>query len=105
MDHAAAEDLDPALALAHAAALAAALKAAHVHFGGRLGVGEVVRAEAHARFFAVQLFDEKLQRAFQIAERHALIHHKAFALVENGAVCGVHRVGAVNAARGKHRRN
>ena len=46
VDHAAAQDLDPAAVLAEVAALAAAHVAAHVHLAGRLGEGEEVRAIA-----------------------------------------------------------
>ena len=44
--HTAAQNLDPALALAQAAALAVAVEALNVQLGGRLGEREVVRAEA-----------------------------------------------------------
>ena len=55
VDHAGAQDLDPALALAGGAALAAALVALDVHLAAGLGEGEVVRAEAGDGALAVEL--------------------------------------------------
>ena len=81
--HAGAQNLNPAFTFAQAASFAAALKAAHIHFGGRLGIREVVRTETHARSLAVQLFNKHFQRALQIAEGHVFVYHKAFNLWEN----------------------
>ena len=52
--------------LQSAAALAVAVEALDVHLGGRLGEGEVVRAEAHDRVLAVQPLGKHLQRALQV---------------------------------------
>ena len=58
-----------------------------------------MRTKAHARILSVQLFDEHLQRALQIAERHAPIDDKPLALMKNRAVRGIHGVGTVYTPR------
>ncbi len=98
MDHACAEQFDPALALAHAAALAAALKALDIHLAAGLGEGEVMGAEAGPGFRTVQAVDELVQRALQVGEGDALVHHEPLDLMEHGAVGGVHLILAVDAA-------
>ena len=54
VDHAGAEHLYPALALAGGAACAVALVALNVHFAARLGEREVMGAEARDRVLAVE---------------------------------------------------
>ena len=76
VDHAAAQNLKPAGALAHTAALAvvrmaraAAYAAAYVGFSGRLGEREEMRTEARLAIGAEHLLAEVFERALQIAER------------------------------------
>ena len=98
--HAGAEQLDPALTLAHAAALAVALKALHVHLAARLGEREVVRTEAGHGIGTVELFHQGVERALEIAHRDALVDDKALDLVEHRGMGRVDLVLAVHAARG-----
>ncbi len=107
--HAAAQDLDPTGALAHAALLAvvqmagaAAHAAAHVGFSGRLGEREVMCAEAGFALGAEHLLAEVIQGALQVAEGDALVYHQALALVELGQVAGVGHIAAVHLAGGDH---
>ena len=98
MYHAAAKDLDPAFALADAAALALAGEALHVHFGGRFGEGEMMRTEPHHRILAVQALDDRFQAALQVAHGDALIDDKPLDLMEDGGVGGIDGIAAVHAA-------
>ena len=102
MDHAGAEDLDPALTLAGGAALAAALVALHVHLAARLCEREVVRTEAGDGVLTVELFHERVERALQVRHRDALVDDHALDLVEHGGMGGVHLVLAVHAARSEN---
>ena len=102
VDHAGAEDLDPALALAGGAALAAALVALHVHLAARLGEREVVRAEAGDGVFAVELAHERVERALQIRHRDALVDDHALDLVEHGRMRSVDLILSVDAAGRDH---
>src|SRR4029077_3978398 len=67
--HAAAEDLDPAAALAHRAAGAVARPAADGDLGARLAVREGARAQADARALAEHGASPREQRALEIRER------------------------------------
>ncbi len=96
MNHAGAQKLDPALALADAAALSMALKALHIDLAGRLGKGEMVGAETRLCLRPVQPFYESVQGALQIAHSYALVHDKAFHLVEYGRVRSVGLILAVD---------
>ena len=58
VDHAAAEDFDPAGAFAERAALAATKVTADIHFGRGLGEGEVARAETYLGLGAEHLAGE-----------------------------------------------
>ena len=98
--HAGAQHLDPTLALAGGAALAAALVALDVHLAGRLREGEVVGTEAGDGAGAVDGLDDGVQRAFQVRHGHALVHHQTLDLMEHGGVGGVHLVLAVHPAGG-----
>ena len=97
VDDAAAQHLDPAGVLAQRAALAVALKAAHVHLHAGLGEREVGGTQAGAGVGTEHLLHEGVQSALQIAQRDALIHDQTFHLVEHGAVGSV-RVGAEHTA-------
>ena len=100
MHHAAAEDLDPAFALAEWTALAAALKAADINFAAGLRKGEVVGTQTDFCILAVQTLGKGLQRAFQVCHGNALVYHQTLDLVEQGRVGGIYRVGAEYTARG-----
>ena len=100
--HARAQHLDPAGALAHAAARALAVRAGQIHLGGRLREGEEGRAEAGLDALAVHLAGELVQRALQVAHGDVLVDHQALHLVEHRAVGGVGLVGAVHPARADH---
>ena len=63
MNHAAAQNLDPALALTEPAALAAALEAAYVHLCAGLCEREMVRPELGLGIRSEKLLGELLQRA------------------------------------------
>ena len=99
MHHAGAEDLDPALALAHAAALAVALEALHVHLAARLGEGEMVRAEPGHGVGTVNTPHQRIEGALEVAHGDALVDHKTLDLVEHGRMSGVDLILAVDAAR------
>ena len=71
--HAGAQDLDPALALAGGAALAAALVALDVQLAARLGEREVVGAETGNGALAVDLFDNEIEHRFEVRHGHALV--------------------------------
>ena len=73
--------------------------AGQVHLGAGLGEGEEGGAEAGFHVVAVQLLEQRVQGALQIAHVHVLVDHQALDLVEHGAVGGVHLVGAEHAAR------
>src|SRR5699024_12864150 len=74
--HASAQELDPALAPAGAAAGAVALEALHVHLAAGHGEGEVVGAEAHHGVSAVELLDHLLQASLEVGHGDALVHHQ-----------------------------
>ena len=87
VDHAAAQDLEPARALAHAATLAvvqmtraAAHAAADVGLGGRLGEREEVRAEARLAIGAEHRACRSSSSVpFEVAEGDALVDDQALA--------------------------
>ena len=95
----AAEDLNPALALAEPAALAAALEAADIHLGAGLGEREVMRAELNLGFRSEHLLCKLCQGSLQVCEGDVLIHHKSLDLMEGRGMGGIHFVGAEYAAR------
>src|SRR3954451_9199788 len=89
IDLARAEDLDPALALAQAAArtighvaLAVAVEARDVDLDARLGEGEEVRAQADVAALAEDRVGEAQQRALEVGERDVLVDRQALDLVE-----------------------
>src|SRR5919206_1853313 len=99
VDLAGAEDLDPALALAQAAAravrheaLAVAVEARDVDLDARLGEREEVRAQADVAPLAEDRVGEAQQRALQVGERDVLVDGEALDLVE------LRRVGRVAVA-------
>src|SRR5436190_58224 len=97
VDHPAAAELDPAREGADTTSLAVAEDAAHRQLRRRLGVGEVVGAEAGADGLVVeQALDEHLDRAEQVGEGDAAVDGEALHLVEHGRVA---RPGCLAAVR------
>ena len=80
VDHAAAAPLDPARA-------ALLLREPHVHLGGRLGEGEVRRAQPGARLGAEHGAGERVERALEVRHRDADVHREALDLVRTPG-CG-----------------
>ena len=99
VNHAAAEDLDPALALAERAAFTVAAVALDIHLRRRLGEREVMRTETNNRVLAVQLLCEQLENALQVAHADALIDNQTLDLMEQRRVGCVNGVRTVNTAR------
>ncbi len=89
MHHAAAHDLQPAAAFTHRAALAAAQKTLHVHFGARLGEREVGGAEAGADVLPEHAAGKISDRALQIAEGDVMPNRHHLQLVELDVLAGV----------------
>ncbi len=99
IDHAAAEDLDPAGVLAERAALAAADVARHVHLRRRLGEGEEGGAQADAGLLAEELLGEVEQRLLHVGEGDVLVDIQAFHLVEDAVGAGGDDLVAEDTAR------
>ena len=104
VDHAGAEDLDPAAALAdrvaraldHAAA--AAPEARDVHLDARLGEREEVRLQPGLALGAEQRARDLLERAGQVRERDVVADGEPLDLREHRQVGRVDRVAAVDGA-------
>ena len=94
---AAAQDLDPARALADTAALAAANGAAHVHLGGRFRKREIGGAQTRLDVLAKHGVNERVERSLQIAERQSLVHDEALDLHKDGGMRCVDLIHAENA--------
>ena len=75
VDHAGAEDLDPARVLAGAAARAVAQEAGDVELDARLGEREEVRAQQDLAVGAEQLAGEVLERPLRSARDPPLLSH------------------------------
>src|SRR5690242_9993821 len=89
VDHPAAAELDPAREGADTTSLAVAEDAAHRQLGRRLGVGEVVGAEAGADGLVVeQALHEHLDGAEQVGQGDATVDGETLHLVEHGRVAG-----------------
>ena len=98
MHHAAAEDLQPVLALAEAdlVALAGTLD---VHLHRRLGEGKERGPEAHAHLLDLEeRAAELLQHPFEIGQIGALVDHQALDLMEHRRM-GLIGILAIGAAR------
>ena len=106
MDHAAAEQLDPAGPLARPAADPVADEARHGHLRAGLHEREVVRCQSDPRVLAEHRLRELEQRPLEVAERDALVHGQALHLMEHGKVRGIGGLAPVHAARrdDEHRR-
>ena len=92
VDHAAAQNLQPARALADRTALAAAEVARDVDLGRGFGEGEVRRTHPDGRLFAEEFFGEEQQRLFQVGERNPFVDVKSFDLVEKRGVCSINSI-------------
>ena len=99
MNHAGATHFDPARLFADAAARAVAFETSVINLSARFDEGKVRRAKARLRIGAEQSADEFFDRAFEVAERNALVHQQAFDLIEHRVVRGVWRIAAKHAAR------
>ena len=106
VNHATAQNLQPASAFAHAATFAvvqvagaAAYAAAYVGFSRRLREREEMCAETRFAIGAEHLLAEVFERALQVAERDVLVYHQAFALRELGKVRRISNVATVYLAR------
>src|SRR6185295_4052104 len=102
VDHARAEDLQPAGILADPAALPAAEEALDVELDARLSKGEVARPEAHTRALAIQSLSERCQRALQIGKGDVLAHRQALDLMEHHLRARGHLLIAIDLARQDH---
>ena len=98
MHHAAAEDFQPRLA-GPDLQLAFFPRTAHVHFGGRLGEREVVRAELGRHAVGLEeARDEGFQHPFELAHMRALVDDEALDLMEHRRV-GLVGIAAEHPAR------
>src|SRR6516225_10281236 len=90
VDHAAAQDLDPAGGLAGAAGFGAALSASaadeatHHHLGARFGEGEKRRAELRLHAGAEEFFHGVVECALQVTEGDVGVDGEPLDLVEHG---------------------
>ena len=98
IDHAAAQEFDPAGVFALAAALATAEGAADLDVGGGLGEGEEAGKEAGFDGRAEEGLHGVVKGAFKVGEGDAGADAEAFDLVEDGGVSGVGGVVAVDFA-------
>ena len=98
VDHAAAEEFDPAGVFALAAAFAAAEDAGDLDVGGGFGEGEEAGEEAGFDVRPEQGFYGVVEGAFEVGEGDVGIDAEAFDLVEDGGVGGVGGVVAMDLA-------
>ncbi len=98
VDHAAAEEFDPAGVFAFAAALAGAEDAGDLYVGGWLGEGEEGGEEAGFDGRAEEGAHGVIEGALKVGERNVGSDGEAFDLVEDGRVGGVGGVVAVHLA-------
>ena len=99
IDHAAAENLDPAGVLAEVAAGAAADVAGDVHLGRGFGEGEVGGAQADAHVGAEHPLGEVEERLLHVGERDFLCHVETLHLVEDAVCAGGDGLVAEHTAR------
>ncbi len=97
IDHAGAEDLEPAGVLARAAAGATAEQAFDVELDARLGEREEVRPQTDGAVGPEELAGELVQRALEVGQGDAAVDGQALDLVEHRRVRGV-EVGPVDLA-------
>src|SRR5580692_8146015 len=95
IDHAAAQQFDPAAVLALPAAFAAAEDAAHLHVGAGLGEREERRIEARLHRRAEQRLHGVIEGTLQIAEGNVLVDRQPFHLMEDWRVRRIQWIVAV----------
>ena len=98
VDHAAAEEFDPAGVFALAAAFAAAEDAGDLHVGAGFGEGEEAGEEAGFDVRAEEGLHGVVERSLEIREGDVGVDAEAFDLMEDGGVGGVGGVVAVDLA-------
>src|SRR5947209_18116159 len=101
MDHAGAQDLEPAAAAADAAARvgraagSGARRAGDVDLGARLGEGEEARPEPHAGLGPEEAAEEVDEHALQVGEGDAAVHPEALDLPAHRRAAGAALVAPV----------
>ncbi len=98
VDHAAAQEFDPAAVFALAAALASAEDAGDLNVGAGLGEGEEGREETGFDVAAEEGLHGVVERALEVGEGDVGVDAEAFDLMEDGGVGGVGGVVAVDLA-------
>jgi hypothetical protein len=98
MDHAAAQDFDPAGMFANAATDSAADAAVDVHFCTGFCEREIGRAETDADIFSEHFLYKEVKGLFQVGKRDVLVHIQPFGLVEETVCPGADGLVAVHAA-------
>ena len=101
MYHTAAQDLDPAAALAETAALTAALEAANVHLRTGLCEREMMRTELCLCLRTEQLFCKLCQGTLQICKGDILIDNQTLDLMEGRRMGCIHFVGTEYTSRAR----
>ena len=102
MYHTAAENLDPAAALAEPAACAVALEAGDIHVRAGFGEREMMRAELGFRIRPEQLAGKFSQSSLKVREGDILINNQSLYLVERRRMRCVHFVGTEYTSRRNH---
>ena len=102
MNHAAAQQLNVTLALAHTATLAAAGKAGYVHFRTGLCEGEMMGTETNLCILTEQLLRKNCQCTLQIAHSYVLINYHAFQLMEYRGMGCIHLIGTIYRTGANH---
>ena len=98
MNHTAAENLNPALALAQTAAFAVAVKALYIQLCGWLGEWEVMWSETNNRVLAIQTFYKYLQGTFEVCHGDVFVHNQTLDLMEQWRVGCIQCIRTVNTA-------
>ena len=98
VDHAAAQNLDPACVLAEATALAATQHARNIHLGAGLGEREIAWAKAYLCVGAKELLGKIEQHLLKVGKRHVLVDIETFDLVKEAVGAGCDGFVAIDAA-------
>lgn len=86
VDHARAQNFQPAGLRTHPASFAATHDALNVHFRARAGERKKTGPEPHGRAFSKNLLHENIHDAFEVAEGNVAVDHEAFDLVKHRRV-------------------
>src|SRR5689334_7509813 len=97
VDHSRAEYLHPSGSLAAGAAGPMTELALDVHFGRRLGEGEIARTEPRPRF-AEESIREVSERGFEVDEAHTLVDGEAFDLRKHWRMRRIEEIATVGVA-------